>query len=118
MWTALIGGILIGLSTNWGGVFVLPIFVGFISCSELFFLRRKVSLRSRHFTKMKESGMSDEEIEGIKETFHDLDTKTMDLGMSKIKLYGIQFLWTYCMTLIIALVTALIKHFLFLTYFE
>lgn len=113
MWTALIGGIVIGLSTNWLGIFVLPIFVGFISCSELYFLRRKGFLRSRHFTKMKDSGMSDEEIEGIKETFHDIDNKTMDLGMSKVKLYGIQLLWTYCMTLIIAMVTSLIKYFIF-----
>ncbi|NOS92431.1 MAG: hypothetical protein HOP30_10950 [Cyclobacteriaceae bacterium] len=62
---------------------------------------------------MKDSGMSDEEIEGIKETFHDIDNKTMDLGMSKVKLYGIQLLWTYCMTLIIAMVTSLIKYFIF-----
>jgi hypothetical protein len=112
MWTALIGGIAIGLGTNWLGVFILPIFVGFFSCLELYFLRRKGSLRPRHITKMKESGMSEEEIAEIKETYQDIDTKTMDLGMSKIKLYGIQVLWTYCMTLGIALVTALIKHFL------
>jgi hypothetical protein len=113
MWTALIGGVLIGISTDWLGRFVLPIFVAIISLFELLFLQLRGSLKSRHLTKMKESGMSDSEIKEMKDTIHDLDSKTINLGMSKFKLYGIQFLWTYSMTLAVSLISGLLKQLFF-----
>lgn len=110
MWTELIGGIVIGLSTDWLGRFILPILAGLITCLELFFTRLRSPLKSRHLNKMKESGMSESEIEELKETLNELDANTSDLGMSTIKIYSIQFMQSYFITLIIAIVTGLVAQ--------
>lgn len=110
MWTSLIGGIIIGLGTDWLGRFILPILAGLISCLELFFMRLKSPLKSRHLNKMKETGMSESEIEELKETLNELDTKTLDLGMSPIKIYSVQFIQSYFITLLIAIITGLVAQ--------
>lgn len=110
MWTALIGGIIIGLGTDWLGRFILPILPGIISCLELFFARLKSPLKSRHLNKMRESGMSESEIEELKETLNELDGKSFNAGLSPSKIYGIQFMQTYFITLLIAIVTGLVAN--------
>lgn len=113
MWIALIGGITIGLGTDWLGRLVLPILAGIIACFELFFSRLRGPLRSRHVRKMKNAGMTEIELKELKETFRDVNDPTLNLGMSKGRLYGTLFTWTYVMTLIISIITGLIKQIFF-----
>lgn len=105
---AIIAGIIIGIGADWLGRFVLPIFAGIISCTELFFRRLAGSLGSKEKRKMQESGMSSIEIEQAMETFREMDHF---FGMGKARLYTMQFIWTYISTLIVAIIIGLIKQF-------
>jgi len=112
---SVIGGIMIGLSIDdWLGRFVLPSFVALLSCGELYFTLRKsknMKLTTKQIRRMKESEMTDQEIDNLAEDFSDINESMMkESGFNSQKLYGIQFIKTYVTTLIVVIATIFIKQ--------
>lgn len=105
MRTAFLGGIIIGtFIVGWLGVFVLPVFVAIYQCIALFFLikRKRINL-----SQMKEFSNP------IAEIKYNLHASSWTKWIDSMKIYAIQFVWTYTRTTIFAVLAYFIKNIIF-----
>lgn len=102
MWTAIIGGLIIGLQVKgWFGIFILPVAVALYQCVALFFLikQKRISLSQiKGFTNP------------IAEVHNNLYVRSWTKWAESLKIYVVQFFWTYISTTVVAFGIALVKH--------
>lgn len=98
MANALLGGVIIGYFViGWLGVFILPVFVAIYQCIALFNLKRKGRIIS-------------EFVNPYAEIHYNLYTSQWSKWIDSIKIYLIQFAWTYITTAVVALMIYFIKN--------
>ena len=103
MWTAIIGGLIIGLLVKgWFGIFILPVSVALYQCVALFFL-----IKQKRISLSQTKGFTNPYAEIHYKLYASSRTKWAD----SLKIYVIQFFWTYTSTTLVAFGIALIMKF-------